>query len=101
MNHQGGSFSWALEQLKAGAVASRAAAGTARTCGWCSCPVARQVTFAEGSPYQKAGLVTGQHQSAHRHVHRPGHDATGLALPRMTDLLAMDWQIMPAEAPAA
>jgi hypothetical protein len=97
--YQGGSFSWALEQLKAGGRITRG--------GWNGknmwlvlVPGSEQVTFTEGSPYQKAGLV-----QANINPHIDMFTAQGTMQPgwlaSQTDLLAMDWQIMPAEAPAA
>jgi hypothetical protein len=63
-------------------------------------PGSEQVTFTEGSPYQKAGLV-----QANINPHIDMFTAQGTMQPgwlaSQTDLLAMDWQIMPAEAPAA
>jgi hypothetical protein len=91
----GGSFSWALQRLKDG---NRVCRG-----GWNGkdmwlvlVPGSEKVTFTEGSPYQKAGLESGD-----INPHIDMFTAQGTMQPgwlaSQTDLLAMDWQVLPVE----
>jgi hypothetical protein len=98
-DHIGGSFSWALQQIKDGRRAQRA--------GWNG--KGQFVFLVGGSNFAvnreplKSILGEGTEVTYRPHIDLHAVDGTiGVWAPSMSDVLAMDWQILPADPdPAA